>query len=659
MSAVESGRNGGAVDTQLLRDYVSSRSSEVLKVIVDRHARLLLGVSRLYLRETPGMAGDAVRAAFLAMAKDAASLAGQKPSSLAGWLHGATIIAASSMRRHPSSTSAVAGAAGTALPDASRESMHDAIASIPAREREPLILGCLCGLGDEELSRRLGLPQGEARALLDNGRLRLSRALEAAGMDATEASVAGWLDEEAKAMAAAAGDTHALVDWGKSTAQEPLGPVSQTARETSERVSARIARLAVGRAAGLVTACVAIGVLVVAGAVLMNRPAVEKPAEDKAVVLQVASASGGVSVVLPTKDSAPLKVGDPVSEGCAMRTDHAGDLTLTHPDGSRIVLRPDSEAAFVKSGEAYVLRLDQGAAVAELKGGVVLQTEQVTVHVGDGRVTMLVGKAGKPFTRVDVARGSARCSGVADSSPVQLNSGYAAYFGEGIQPKSMETDGQELAVAGGGVFLRTVMNDYDVLGLRLDQPRFAHTVEMWRQNGLELESHFSGSKTADAALVKDERGELCWKVRGAKGRETTEEIIPVRVEGDAFWACLSFVLKPGADGKVGIGLAGEDFVPETLPASVKQKVSESAGAESKVEPGARSDWTLKWALVGVLPGGVPLYECESRLGDGPAIKRWRASAVEKMKIRFSGAELCIYAIRGGQLDKAPTRGAQE
>lgn len=664
MSPVESDRNGGAGDASLVQAYVASRGPDNLRVLVDRHSRMVRGVCRLYLRAAPELADDAARVVFLVLARDAVALAKHKQLLLAGWLHGVAILAASSVRAlNQRTVEGDGGSVGEGLSDAGRETLHEAIRSLPTRHREALLLGSLCGVSDDEMSRRLEAPQSEAHSLLDNGRMKLSRQLEAAGMDATEASVAGWLDDEAKAIAGSAGQEggRPLVDWTKCSADQPLGKVSQTVLETADHVTAQMARSAAGRKVGLTAAVAAVAAIGAVVAILAVRPASDKSQGTATVVMQVASVSGVASVAGADQQDKPLKAGDSVPADARFRTEKNADLTLTHTNGLRIVLRDDTEVTFEKSERGPAVRLARGGLIAEAKGRLTLRTDHVVAVSEDGRLTMLLGKAGKPFTRVDVAAGTVSCTreggAGTESAPVSLKSGFMACFGEGLKTRAQESDGQEFALAGGGVFLRSVINDYDMTGLRLDQPKCAHMTGMWRQSGYGMETYFSGGKTSDAELAKDESGTSCWAIRVGKGRDTTEESIPIRAEGDVPWVAIRFAVKPGS-GPVGVGLAGEDFVPDALPGGVKQKVAETAGAQSKIEPLTMTTWTLKWALVGAMPDGLPLYEYESRIGNGPAVKGWRAGTLEKIRIRFSGAEFRIYEIKGGSLEKVPVREAQ-
>jgi hypothetical protein len=573
---------------------------------------------------------------------------------LAGWLHGAAIFAASAIRgRQRSPSDASAGHGGTALSGDGREALHESIWTLPPRQREPILLASLCGLSDGELSRRMELPQAEVRELLDNGRLRLGRMLEAAGMDATEASVSEWLDDEAKALDRDAGG--ALVDWSNCSPDEPLGRVSERVREAADAAGLRMARSAAGRKIRYIAvgaAALAAGAVV---AILATGPAEKVADQQKAPELpQVTSVSGAAELAASGGGARPAKAGDVLEAGSGLRTEKSAEVALTYPNGSRLTLREDGEAVSDSSGQA--VRLARGSLVAEAKGRLTLGTEHGAATLKDGRAVVLVGKAGKPFTRIDVMQGTAECA--AGGARVVVGQGSGACFGEGFQTKPFESEGQEFSAVGGGVFLRSVVSDYDMNGLRLDLPRFAHMTEMWRQNGMEMEGHFAGSKTADAGLARDEAGTMCWTIRAARGSDAAEEQMPIRAEGDAVWASIQFAIKPGDKGSVSVDFAGAAFVPEAVPVAARQRLQECAGAQLKVEPMKKSTWNVKLAQVGGTPDGAPLYEYESRIDDGPVVKGWRAGAIEKIRIRFSGAEFRVYEIRGGILDKAPVGKAQ-
>lgn len=654
MSASENGRNSGAADLSLLKEHAESRGVAGLRALADRHSPLVRSVCRVFLPDSPEAADDAARAVFLLLARESSSLVRGKHLLLAGWLHGAALLAARSVRGDTAAGGGSAGQSGMGLSNSDRATLHGAIHALPPANRESLLLGLVCGVGGEEAGMRMGLPQGEAKALQDKGLLKLARSLEAAGMDANEVAVAEWLDDEAKAVAAFAGKP--FIEWSQCTPEAPLGPVSQKVGGTAELVAGRMAVAAAGRKIRLIAAAAAVLAAVAVAVVVAMRPDRNAGKADEPLwTARVAAVSGVVQAVAGGQEDRQLNANDTVTAGVALRADRNANLLLACKDGSTITLRGDTEVAIDGAGPG--IRLLRGAVAVEARGRMTVSSEHVSATMSETRATVLIGKVGKHFTRIDVLQGAAACTRPgSDAARIEVRRGFAACFGEGLAGKPVESDGQEFAAAGGGVLLRSVLNEYEVSGLRLDQPRFAHMAQMWIQRGLDLDSHFSGSKTADAQLGRDENGGVCWTIRAAKGKESTEELIPIRAEGEACWVAMDIAIKAAESGPVSADLAGAAFVPESFPAEVKQAAA--AGVAQKVEPMAKTTWLLKWALVGALPDGSPLYEYESSFGDGPKVKGWRGGAIEKTGIRFTGSEFRIYQIRGGVLEKAPVKKSQ-
>src|SRR6516165_4815827 len=72
-------------DLQLLQQFIAEHNEAAFTALVQRHGAMVLGVCRSVLRHTQD-AEDACQAAFLVLAKKAASI--RRQASVASWLHG-------------------------------------------------------------------------------------------------------------------------------------------------------------------------------------------------------------------------------------------------------------------------------------------------------------------------------------------------------------------------------------------------------------------------------------------------------------------------------------------------------------------------------------------------------------------------------------------
>ena len=145
---------------------------------------MVLGVCRKVLGNAQD-AEDAFQATFLVLARKAGSV--RKADSLAGWLHRVArrvalqAKAEAARRRVYERRSAVMKAERLERQEGSPEGwpeLHEAIARLPERYREPVVLCYLEGFTTEEASLRLGCPQGTILSRLSRARERLRGQLE-------------------------------------------------------------------------------------------------------------------------------------------------------------------------------------------------------------------------------------------------------------------------------------------------------------------------------------------------------------------------------------------------------------------------------------------------------------------------------------------------
>jgi RNA polymerase sigma factor (sigma-70 family) len=181
---------GGLSDGQLLRRFLSDRdraSQAAFTALVERHGPMVLRVCRQVLGNA-GDAEDAFQATFLLLARKAASV--HRADSVASWLHGVARRVAvrarenDSRRRVYERRSAAMKPARLDGPEPRPEEwadLHEEIARLPGRYREPVVLCYFEGLTSEAAADRLGCPQGTILSRLSRARQRLRRRLTERG----------------------------------------------------------------------------------------------------------------------------------------------------------------------------------------------------------------------------------------------------------------------------------------------------------------------------------------------------------------------------------------------------------------------------------------------------------------------------------------------
>src|SRR5262249_17629403 len=140
---------GDLSDGQLVQRFLTARDGAdqaAFTAIVERHGPMVLGVCREVLGNSHD-AQDAFQATFLVLTRKAGSL--RKADSLASWLHGVALRVAmrakieAARRRVYERRSAAMKAAELKRHGGSSErwpELHDAIARLPERYREPVVL---------------------------------------------------------------------------------------------------------------------------------------------------------------------------------------------------------------------------------------------------------------------------------------------------------------------------------------------------------------------------------------------------------------------------------------------------------------------------------------------------------------------------------------
>lgn len=151
--------------------------------LFDAHARMVLGVCRLILRD-PVEAEDAAQQTFLSAYRSL--LGGTEPHEPASWL--ATIArneCRARLKRREPPTVPVDGATVRDVSELADEReridvLASAIADLPERQRQAVVLRDLRGLSYAEVAEVLDVPSGAAEALVGRGRRRVRTAFRRA-----------------------------------------------------------------------------------------------------------------------------------------------------------------------------------------------------------------------------------------------------------------------------------------------------------------------------------------------------------------------------------------------------------------------------------------------------------------------------------------------
>jgi RNA polymerase sigma factor (sigma-70 family) len=193
---------GDLSDSQLLERYLTGcdgAEQAAFAALVERHGPMVLSVCRHVLRNRHD-ADDAFQATFLVLARKAGSV--RNGESLASWLHGIALRAAvrakgdeARRRLHEQrcATLKQEERGDNAVASQLLAELHEEIARLPARYREPVVLCYLQGLSSEQAAGRIGCPIGTVWSRLSTARARLRGGLLKRGVALPTALLAGLL----------------------------------------------------------------------------------------------------------------------------------------------------------------------------------------------------------------------------------------------------------------------------------------------------------------------------------------------------------------------------------------------------------------------------------------------------------------------------------
>lgn len=195
-------------DADLLREFSGGGNHAAFAVLVERHGPMVHAVA-LRVMSNHHDAQDVTQAAFLALSREASRLCGEP--SVAGWLHTVSRHLALDARRSSESRQRREQAAMNVemnhTPDATqsagfRRELDSALALLPDRYRQPLVLFHLEGASLHEVAQRLDLQASTLRTRLSRARDMLRQLLSRRGVEVASVGVLGTLfTVEAKAAA--------------------------------------------------------------------------------------------------------------------------------------------------------------------------------------------------------------------------------------------------------------------------------------------------------------------------------------------------------------------------------------------------------------------------------------------------------------------------
>jgi RNA polymerase sigma factor (sigma-70 family) len=197
-------------DAGLLADFVDRGDSGAFEDIVDHHSRAVYATCLSVLKDRHE-AEDAAQATFLVLVKKASSL---RKTVLAGWLFlTANNVARNALKakirrarrekenvtmNQQTSTTAIEG-----LPEETMAMLNPALASLPSRQRDALVLRYIHGLTREETAREIGCPSGTVHSRVKAGLEKLRRKLFGKSNSVPVLLIAGAMSESSSVPAPA------------------------------------------------------------------------------------------------------------------------------------------------------------------------------------------------------------------------------------------------------------------------------------------------------------------------------------------------------------------------------------------------------------------------------------------------------------------------
>ena len=289
-------------DRELLSAHVTGASTEAFGELVRRHLPLVLSTARRRL-SIPDHAEDVAQKVFTVLARKAAGLG--RDVILSGWLYRTAVHLAGEHNRSEGRRQRREQEAVTAMndphPDATWKAIEpfldDAMARLPERDRDAVVLRYFENRSLGEVGRTLGISEDAAQKRLSRSIDRLRQFINPRQPWITPGALAAAIT--AGAVESAPSTAHAATI---STAALAAATVGSTSLTTST-----FTLLTMTTAKTLITG--AVGIALVTGLVLQQQQVHRLQAERER--LQAVAAEAAAMAAIPARDSAPTPGVDP------------------------------------------------------------------------------------------------------------------------------------------------------------------------------------------------------------------------------------------------------------------------------------------------------------------------------------------------------------
>lgn len=360
-------------DHELLGRFVAKRDEAAFEELLHRHGAMVLRACQRLLHQ-PQDAEDVFQATFLTLVRKAASIRTQ--GAVGGWLHGvarrlALQVRATRARAGAHENQGVTRPASDPLSEITLRDaeavLHEELARLPEKYREPLVLCYLEGVRREDAAWRLGWSLGTLKRRLEQGRELLRLRLTRRGLTPSAALLAVLLAETSTPaimpalLARGTAQAARLVAAGQAATGLISAEVANLLNGGTKAMF--LTKLKIGLTLILIVTTIATGAGLVAHQAGDLEPAnvAEKPAAKGAPPSKPDGA----------EPHATDRFGDPLPPGAVARM---GTHRLRHPGVVEAVTFSSDSAILVAAGEDQTIRLWDRATGKEIR--------QLTGHRG-------------------------------------------------------------------------------------------------------------------------------------------------------------------------------------------------------------------------------------------------------------------------------------